>query len=80
MMLTKAQAQAVYDAMCALNNVGGTVKGLRLPDRDPELHLTVAGSHLTNSLSVNRWAGPIHLGVERFAGQLDFAKAHGLEA
>lgn len=27
-ILTKAQAEAVYDAMCALNNVGGTVTGI----------------------------------------------------
>lgn len=26
MILTKEQARAVYDAMCALNNVGGTVR------------------------------------------------------
>lgn len=73
-ILTQAQAKAVYDAMCALNNVGATIKAS-------------FGSVHTDGVNVFESLGEIHVALvqkydvvdsEIYAGQSAFAAAYSL--
>lgn len=66
MILNQAQAEAVYTAIVALNNVSGGIRQIHLP------HAVVSADA----------SGAMHVysrdGDEHFAGQLAFALAYGL--
>lgn len=73
MILTKAQAEAVYTAMCALNNVGAACM-VDIP----------SGSRAQQDISVNAVDGDVVVRVglcgevERYRDQAAFATAYGL--
>lgn len=52
MILNKAQAQAVYDAMCELNNVGGLLHCRINKDAAAWIHVK---EHMTDEINV--WVG-----------------------
>ncbi len=70
MILNQAQAEAVYSAMCALNNVGGKlwcyVGGYRIEDEGAD------GVTIMNDYRVNPQT------LERHASQAAFAAAYNL--
>jgi|GEM_PF-1799904 len=80
-ILTQAQAEAVYSAMCALNNVGGTVKATL-----PAIGLPAA----TSGTYIRAWEDDGHIKVIRsvrhtreadefYEDQAAFATAYGLQ-
>lgn len=79
-LLNRAQAEAVYSAMCALNNVGATIGSVHLPIAEPGYTLTVNSHPITQTVSVTVWAGVIsrRIATDRYASQHEFAKAYGL--
>lgn len=70
MILTMAQAQAIYAAMCELNNVGGRL-GCEI---DVFTHVKEMASGAIYVSHDTR-----NSGVERHADQAAFAAAYGLE-
>jgi hypothetical protein len=68
MILTKAQAEAVYSAMCALNNVGGVIGDLTLR----------AGLRVQWLSSVTVREG-LCGSFEEYGNQAEFATAYGLQ-
>ena len=77
-ILTKAQAEAVYSAMCALNNVYGRIAHLSLdlhPGRAVSINETPEGEVLISWLDAGHCAQS-----ERHLGQAAFAAAYGLGA
>lgn len=67
MILTQAQAEAVYSAMCELNNVGGKVNNLHVGR-------AVVSADVGSAIHVyNPEAN------ERYADQNTFAAAYGLQ-
>lgn len=92
-LLSKAEAEAIYSAMCALNNVGGrlkvNLKTLR-PKGDP-LHgyevqlqshndesIYIEASHPSQSSWVKNREGWYPHFDEAYTNQHDFAEKHGL--
>lgn len=72
LILTPAQAKAVYDAMCALNNVGGRIRATT-PTKSPLLQIEVR----ENSVGEVFVQGD---GCEIYADQAEFSTAYGLNA
>lgn len=74
MILNQSQAEAVYSAMCALNNVGGRMSCLDLgqQSRDPQIRCTVGGS-----IVIER--GMPFCDREAHDNQSAFAAAYGLQ-
>ena len=70
MTLNKAQAEAVYSAMCALNNVSGRFSGTIVFPDDIAVSCWSEGDF---TVSVGNGVG------ESYADQATFAAAHGLE-
>lgn len=71
MILHKSQAEAVYSAMCALNNVGAKFNEFVFSGRNgPEVRNMGAGNILVDDG---------YEGVERYASQAAFATAYGLQ-
>ena len=66
-IITQAQAEAVYNAMCALNNVGGSMSALVSGIRVEETH----------SGRIQVWTG-FGEEYELYATQADFARAYSL--
>ncbi|OZI20086.1 hypothetical protein CAL26_21260 [Bordetella genomosp. 9] len=66
-ILTQAQAEAVYSAMCALNNVGGMIGA------------TLGEAHIAEFPSgrIEVWRSAD--AREMYSGQTDFAAAYGLD-
>lgn len=74
LILNQAQAEAVYSAMCALNNVGGKLSRIDLGQqrRDPQLRVTEGGAVIIER-------GMPHCDREAHANQSAFAAAYGLQ-
>lgn len=78
MILTKAEAGAVYRAMCELNNVSALLHARMLRRDNTTTHVK---EYTTDEISV--WVGDVHGNpvdhkVERHAGQDAFKKAYRL--
>lgn len=73
LILTQTQAEAVYDAMCALNNVGGRLKTV-LADTRRVIEYP-GGSIIVSELLRGGWEP-----CERYATQADFAAAYNVKA
>ena len=71
MILNKSQAEAVYSAMCALNNVGGTIEKLSLPDS----YYVIDVVAYTDKITIRRGLRT----VETHDNQSAFATAYGLQ-
>lgn len=71
--LSPTQALAVYDAMCALNNVGGRLKTV-LADTKRVIEYP-GGSILVSDLLRGGWEP-----CERYASQAEFAAAYNVKA
>ena len=77
MILTNAQAQAAYNAMCALNNVSATIQEIGIPTR-PGWKLSVRERD-NGSIVVHHMApDAIRDQREDYHAQSDFAAAYGL--
>lgn len=74
MILNKAQAQAVYNAMCSLNNLGSAIGFVRIPGARAQEDLQVRWD---NGVDVQR--GVIGGRREEFDSQAAFAGAYGLD-
>lgn len=78
-MLTQAQADAVYRAMVALNNVGGIIHA-RLPlTGGVGRHLVVLEEVMTDDIVVSLHVGGACQGSERYVNQNAFAEAYKLD-
>jgi hypothetical protein len=75
MVLNTSQAQAVYSAMCALNNVGGRIKTEITQGRDDELRVLEMDDGSVSILYVE--TGRV-ADSERYTNQAAFAIAYGL--
>lgn len=76
MILDKSQAKAIYDAMCALNNVGGKIR-VFFGDADSDL-TTVSEHNDEGRVSVTR---SYHYRVqerEDYKNQHEFAISYGV--
>lgn len=71
MILNKAQAEAVYSAMRALNNVGGRLEEVRLDDANHALQVTERQKGAVQVIRDFRTA-------EHYDSQAAFATAYGL--
>lgn len=70
MILTQAQAEAVYSAICVLNNVSGRIEALNLPDNGIAVGCFSSGViHVRN----------IYGQFENHTNQAAFATAYGLQ-
>lgn len=79
-ILTKAQAEAVYSAMCALNNVGA-LADTRVPDNGRTIHITervMGDGHLIQVYRGDAVGNPTG-GFEQYDSQSAFATAYGLQ-
>lgn len=70
LILNQAQAEAVYQAMCALNNVGATVSAEFHQDGLQAYSLSDGSVAVQNDTT---------LGLETYNTQADFATAYGLQ-
>lgn len=82
-ILTQAQAEAVYSAMCALNNVCGTIGEISMPAHRVKGRVAVSEA-TSGEIAVRHleFAGnPVEQCVteERYADQNAFAAAYGLD-
>lgn len=73
MILTKPQAKAVYDAMCALNNVGASFDELFISDSYPRIKFIRFQWNGGYGVSYNGDT------KENYGSESDFAKAYGVE-
>ena len=75
MILTQAQAEAVYSAMCALNNVCAKMKAeMRSSDKKQYVEVQQTGERVY----VSQYTGGRVSGTELHADQTAFAAAYGL--
>lgn len=70
LLLNQAQAKAVYDAMVAINNVGGQIRKVEIRD-----HLV---SEVNDHITVFEFLDGQWEPGERYAGQQAFATAYGI--
>jgi len=70
MILSQAQAEAVYSAMCALNNIGAHTDSFKLPD---DKTVTLYGSEGSVGVSVKLRT------IESYDSQAAFADAYNLQ-
>lgn len=78
MILTQAQAKAVYDAMCALNNVSGQINRIQFGDLSEK---AICVGQIDSSESVRVWYVE-HFQTRRnenFTTQDDFVTAYGVK-
>ena len=75
LILTKSQAEAVYSAMCALNNViaACTIRGLGI-DRN-----LTAVLRYDESFEIRNFEGDAYRTLEEYPDQSAFATAYGLQ-
>ena len=74
-ILTQAQAEAVYSAMCALNNVGAIAKDIR---GIGSCRTLVLSEEWTGLVEIRRGSrGPL---LETYENQAAFATAYGLNS
>lgn len=75
-ILAPAQAEAVYSAMCALNNVGVRVECAFTPNKNAhpiKIMDTPKGVEVRRYIYANAWKG------EAYKNQAAFAAAYGLD-
>lgn len=79
MTLTKSQAEAIYSAMCALNNVSGRVyaKGIQQNGIQDRRFLQVQ-ERKSGIVLVSMYSASSSQVLERYASQSAFAKAYNL--
>lgn len=80
MILNQSQAEAVYSAMCALNNIGARLSAHGIGYDDDGLAISVAQSE-TGLVSIGTGFAP-HAErkvLERHGGKNAFATAYGLQ-
>lgn len=75
-ILTQAQAEAVYSAMCALNNVGGSNRHIDIPGNGGENIAIVAKTD--GQVAVWLECRGLAHRAEDYADQSAFAAAYGL--
>lgn len=74
MILNQAQADAVYSAMCALNNAGSYIRGFVEVSDDINVKVLLSGGIQVWNLAPNAESG-----FESFSNQAAFATAYGLQ-
>lgn len=77
MILTQVQAKTVYDAMCALNNIGGTTLSARIEMKGTVC--VVRENPVTHEVTVTNLLGGPTSDVESYGSQTDFSTAYGLQ-
>lgn len=78
LILSKSQAQAVYRAMCELNNVGGILNARFFGDLKEFIHVK---EYLTDQVQVyrgNQVGDPLGGPTENYTNQAAFAQAYEL--
>lgn len=78
-ILNRAQAEAVYSAMVALNNVGARVHARFDLEDSATLHVCEYEDGSVQIFIGDALGSPAGGGVEQFSAQNDFAKAYGFE-
>lgn len=79
MILTHAQAEAVFGAMVQLNNIGGIIHA-RIPIQGGVgRHIIVMEEIMSDDIVVSVNVGGANQGSERYVNQNAFAEAYGLE-
>jgi hypothetical protein len=79
MILTQAQADAVFGAMVQLNNIGGIIHA-RIPlTGGVGRHIIVMEEIMSDDIVVSINIGGANQGSERYTDQNAFAKAYGLD-
>lgn len=80
MILNKSQAEAVYSAMVALNNLGG-IAGCTIPVGEPNNGrvIRVFEHESSRRIHVSYWWGGAQRDFETHEDQNAFAHAYGLE-
>ncbi len=71
MILSKPQAEAVYSAMCALNNVGGRISA--------QMGVSYVAENVDGEVCVEQGRGARD-GCERYDNKAAFATAYGLNS
>lgn len=71
-ILNKAQAEAVYSAMCAINNVSGSIDKIMLPAPYYVISVVAYGDEIIVRQGLRD--------MEKYANQAAFAAAYGLNA
>lgn len=79
LILTKPQAEAVYSAMCALNNAGGKVD-VTFGTPDDGINVYQYKWRASGKVYVYRMSRGAVMGDECYADQSAFAAAYGLQA
>ena len=81
-ILTPAQAQSVYDAMCALNNVNATLSAWFdiSTERERDVLLVVNQEVGLDEITVTVFNCGAVVSEERYASQFDFAVVYGFVA
>ena len=77
-LLTQAQADAVYRAMVALNNVSGIIN-VRLPVGATGRHINVHEEVMTDDIVIQLVMEGAPYSSERYADQNAFAEAYKLD-
>lgn len=78
MILNQSQAEAVYSAMCALNNVGARATRIAVPGKDGDDDAAVV-ERPDGAVVVLGILGSIPFDEEIHASQSAFAAAYGLQ-
>lgn len=76
LILTPAQAEAVYSAMCALNNIGARLDAFDLDADGLEIRNRTNGEIVIGYIVSNAKRGTV---LESYADQSAFATAYGLQ-
>lgn len=73
--LNKSQAQAIFDAMCAMNNVDGKIKVL-ITENEKTI---IVSEQLNGSILVTVFNNNTYpCASEKYASQVDFAEAYSV--
>ncbi len=78
MILTQAQAEAVYSAMCAMNNIGGTISA-SLHTNDWRIHVNALTGNGVGIKATARGVSPTVVRTEGYESQAAFASAYGMQ-
>lgn len=81
MILTQSQAEAVYSAMCALNNVSANsgVSVSLVGEADGEMARYTVTENAAGEIEVIKGPAPARRAVEKHDNQSAFATAYGLQ-
>lgn len=78
-ILNQAQAEAVYSAMCALNNVGARIEHMTMPLRGDGGESVAVVERFDQTIDVWQSCNGQSHSTERHADQSAFATAYGLQ-